>query len=259
MLIAGLAAASSWAGGPIRSGQELSYGLEYNLALRGVDITNTRARGHEVSHMGNFYLIPFEYLQLQMGAGAMNFSVDEPKGDSPIFEGDAGYNFRLGMNLYSPALFNDLLRLELGGEFKWWSSSDAEDFEYSAVVPEAFGGLLVHFWRIDMRLGALGTWYYGDMEGPGYPNQGFSNPDVFRGYGSIEYLAPSGVFTKIAYDFSPEVEGWHSGPSESTISASIGFHVFTEPPKPRKRLDTKYFPHVNDMKELQKQMKKDLD
>ena len=243
----------SYAQLPVRSGDTGLFGLSYDFAWRGENITDAEARAHLLAHRAQWSWAPWEYLELSLAAGVAKYSTYEY--DAGDFEGNWRFTPGAGLVLNSPAL-GDILRLRAAADYQWWYSEDA-DVTYAEHVLDPALSLVWNARRLDFEVGVLAHLGWGTMEATGKESD-FSNSEELRGFAALSVRFPGRTFLRLYADASPSAEGWHGGPTESTLGLTFGWlalgskMVSAEP-------DSRYFPSVPDMRETQAQMQAELD
>jgi len=237
---------------PVRSAEQGLHGLAYDFAWRGEDITDAKARAHLLVHRAVYSWAPWEYLELSLGAGAARYSIYEYGNGE--FEGNWQFTPSAGLVLNTPAIAG-IVRLRGALDYCWWQSEDS-NIEYSAHVLDPALSLVWNAKRFDVEMGVLTHMDFGTMETTGKESD-FSNYYVPRGFAALTILLPGRTFMRLHGDVSTEVEGWHGGPTESTIGLSFGWlsrSIETESPEPAMR----HFPAVPELRAKQQQMTDEL-
>ena len=235
-----------------------SLGIEYSFGMRGQYITEQDIASHEIMNSLNFHYAPVPYLLFTAGLGLDKFTVDEYAGNR--FEGNHGFAPSLGISLYTPSFFNDVVRVTGAFSVLYINSRHKPDFVYRGPVYTPSLGLIFTTCTIlDLGIGAKGHIIYGTMgntETDGLSS--FSNRNKIRGYGQLTLHSPAnGVYFSLEGDFSPEVSyKWENGPAEASISMAAGF-ILRKPRDSKERELDKYFPAYEDLKEKQDRMRMD--
>lgn len=237
---------------PVRSGERNLFGMAYDFGWRGELITDAKTRAHLLTHRGTYAWAPWEYLEMSVGLGASRYAT---YGETPAdFEGNWKFTPSAGIVLNTPAI-GDILRLRAACDYAWWQSEDA-GITYSEHVVDPAVSLVWNTRHLDIELGALTHVGLGTMKATAKESD-FGNYYTGRGFAAITLLFPGRTFLRLYGDASPKADGWHGGPTESTLGITFGWlarrhKVEAEEPELR------HFPSVPGLREKQGQMEEEL-
>lgn len=247
-LLASLASAQM----PVRPGDSNLFGFAYEFAWRGEDITDAEVQAHGVTHRATYAWAPWEYLEFNVGIGAANYSTYNNHPTN--FDGNWQFSPQAGVVLNTPAVA-DMLRLRGAFDYSWWQS-EGNGITYSQHVLDPSVSLVWNTRRIDFEMGALWHMGYGTMEGTAKESD-FSNVNTVRGFAALAARLPGDAFIRLYADASPQAEGWHGGPTETTLGITVGWQKIHRK-EVRNEPELRHFPSVPNMRTQQDEMLNEL-